>query len=414
MGSIRRRNDTGLLFFDFIYQGVRCREQTTLPDTRENRRRMAKLMERIEAEIRLDQFDYGSYFPNSAKASYFKALAQQAAAAAPSPTFSAFAEEWYLESAPSWKRSYAKTVRTNLDRYLLPRFDDQFVANISRSEILRFRAKLAGGRIAGQRKAISADRINHLMTTLRQIVQEAALRFDFPDPWIKIKPLKVPRKVIEPFTLEEIQIFLEHVRADFRPYYIVRFLTGLRTGEIDGLTWEHVDLKNRIIRVQETLVDGIRETPKTSGSYRSVALSEPVVAALQQQFKGTGDFEYVFCNRLGRPLDHRNVTKRIWYPTLKAGGLKPRRPYQTRHTAATLWLAAGENPEWIARQLGHANTRMLFEIYSQYLPNLTRRDGSAFEHLLKSQPIYASLTPSAGPVRKYFRIGDPLMARCLL
>jgi integrase len=61
-----------------------------------------------------------------------------------------------------------------------------------------------------------------------------------------------------------------------------------------------------------------------------------------------------------------------------------RRPYETRHTAATLWLASGEAPEWIARQMGHANTKMLFEIYSRYVPNLTRRDGSAFEQLLSN------------------------------
>jgi integrase len=63
--------------------------------------------------------------------------------------------------------------------------------------------------------------------------------------------------------------------------------------------------------------------------------------------------------------------------------LPTRRPYQTRHTAATLWLAAGENPEWIARQMGHSTTEMLFRIYSRYVPNLTRQDGSAFESLLK-------------------------------
>ena len=63
-------------------------------------------------------------------------------------------------------------------------------------------------------------------------------------------------------------------------------------------------------------------------------------------------------------------------------GLKRRRLYETRHTAATLWMAAGENPEWIAKQLGHVNTEMLFKVYSRYVPNLTRRDGSAFENLL--------------------------------
>ena len=52
-------------------------------------------------------------------------------------------------------------------------------------------------------------------------------------------------------------------------------------------------------------------------------------------------------------------------------------------TAATLWLATGKNPEWITRQMGHATTEMVFRIYSRYVPNMTRKDGSAFEALLK-------------------------------
>ena len=68
--------------------------------------------------------------------------------------------------------------------------------------------------------------------------------------------------------------------------------------------------------------------------------------------------------------------------TLTRAGLKARRPYQTRHTAATLWLASGENPLWIARQLGHASTEMLFKVFGRFVPNLTRQDGSAFERLL--------------------------------
>lgn len=113
-----------------------------------------------------------------------------------------------------------------------------------------------------------------------------------------------------------------------------------------------------------------------------IKVSKSVVDALRAQYEVTGKLEYVFCNNSGKPLDHRNINKRVWQPTLKLLNLPKRRPYETRHTAATLWLAAGENPEWIARQLGHSNTKMLFEIYSQYVPNLTRQDGSAFEALL--------------------------------
>ena len=114
-------------------------------------------------------------------------------------------------------------------------------------------------------------------------------------------------------------------------------------------------------------------------------MSQLVYDALKEQQKATGNMDFVFCTRSGTPLSHNNVTKRVWYPLLAHLGLRKRRPYQTRHTAATLWLAAGENPEWIARQMGHTTTEMLFRIYSRYVPNLTRRDGSAFERLLITQ-----------------------------
>ena len=54
-------------------------------------------------------------------------------------------------------------------------------------------------------------------------------------------------------------------------------------------------------------------------------------------------------------------------------------------TAATLWLASGEAPEWVARQLGHASTQMLFQVYSLYVPNMTRQDGSAIDRLLATR-----------------------------
>ena len=64
-----------------------------------------------------------------------------------------------------------------------------------------------------------------------------------------------------------------------------------------------------------------------------------------------------------------------------------------RHTAATLWLASGEAPEWIARQLGHSSTEMLFRVYSRFVPNLTRRDGSAIDRLLATRFASGAGTP---------------------
>lgn len=163
--------------------------------------------------------------------------------------------------------------------------------------------------------------------------------------------------------------FIDGVRADYRPYYITRFFTGMRTSEIDGLTWACVDFERREIKVRSALVDGVQGPTKTYGSNREIHMSALVYDALLEQKKASfGKSDYVFCNTQGKPLEHRNVNRRVWAPTLKLLGIKHRRAYQTRHTCATLWLSAGESPEWIAKQMGHSSTEMLFRVYSRYVP----------------------------------------------
>ena len=76
MGSIRVRKETKKLFIDFRYRGERCREHTALNDTLPNRRKLEKLLQRIEAEIALGTFDYGCYFPNSILSPRFTSNAQ--------------------------------------------------------------------------------------------------------------------------------------------------------------------------------------------------------------------------------------------------------------------------------------------------------------------------------------------------
>lgn len=185
------------------------------------------------------------------------------------------------------------------------------------------------------------------------ILGEAADRFDFSTPIVGLKPLKVARQDVDPFSLEGVQRFLDAVPGLYKNYYVVRFFTGLRTGEVDGLQWQYIDFDNRQILVRETIVQGKISDTKTPESRREVDMSVPVYETLQKQHEVTGGHsKFVFANRAGGPLEHRNVTQRIWSPLLEHLGMKKRRPYQLRHTAATLWLGAGENPEWIARRWG--------------------------------------------------------------
>lgn len=423
MPSIRLHKPNGALFFDFRYQGLRCREYTLLPDTQANRKKLEKIMERISQEIQAGTFDYASYFPNSktlqrleqavkppTKSSPVTTTAPQLETAAiqavtpEHPTLEDFANQWFEEKQVEWRRSHIKSFRSTLDSRILPLFGSKVVSSITKSDILAFRANLAKEPGRGGKEGLSAKRINEITGALCQIVAEAADRFEFTSPTANIKRLRVRRADVNPFSLQEVQAIIRTARPDYRNYFTVRFLTGMRTGEVHGLKWRYVDFTRRLILIRETFVLGEDDYTKTDGSQRDIQMSQPVYDALCQQYEASGQkSDYVFCNLVGSPLDNKNFTDRVWYPLLRHLDLEERKPYQMRHTAATLWLASGEAPEWIARQMGHTSTEMLFKVYSRYVPNLTRQDGSAMERLLASQLATGQLAPMPAAVHQQLR-----------
>lgn len=383
MASIRARR--GKLFVDFRYMNMRCRETTNLTDTPANRKKLAKIIEKMEAEITLGIFDYAAYFPKSERAQEMAALADRAEACiSRNPTFRQFSVIWYEEKKIEWRPSYRQKTQIILNKYLLPEFGGKAVHAIKKPDLLTFRSSLAKVRYGKDcQSSLSVARINQIMILLRMILEEASDRHEFEMPYKNIKNLKQARPDVNPFTLSEVWLILKHVRADYKPYYTIRFFTGMRTSEIDGLKWDCINFDRREISIRGALVNGEMGPTKTLGSQRDIAMSQLVYDALQEQKARTfGKSEFVFCNSQGNPMEYRNVNRRVWKPTLALLGLKHRRAYQTRHTAATLWLAAGENPEWIARQMGHSSTEMLFRVYSRYVPDITRQDGSAMDNLL--------------------------------
>jgi integrase len=162
----------------------------------------------------------------------------------------------------------------------------------------------------------------------------------------------------------------------------VAFLCGLRPGEIAGLLWGDVDFAQRVIRVKRTLGRAGVGMPKSKAGWRQVDATVRVLAVLREQRLLTaGKGEYVFQSATNGPLDMKNFACRVWQPLLAELSLARRRLYVSRHTYASLMLAAGENPAWIARQMGHETTEMLFRIYGHLVPRMRGQDGAAFERL---------------------------------
>jgi integrase len=380
MGSVRTRKDT--LFFDFRFLGERCREQTTLPDTKPNRKRLETILARIEAEITLGTFEYGKYFPNSSMVNKMAEIqAKQQPGYTKTPLFKAFAIEWYSEMEPTWRTSTAETYQRYIDKRLIPHFGEMEVSQITKAHILKYRSnvtKQSDGKL-------KPKTINKFIKCLNMIMSEAADRYNFTPPHLNIKPLKEAKVHIQPLSIQEVNLILANVRPDWRDYLLVRFFTGMRTGEIDGLKWENVDFERREILVRETFSMGRWEYTKNDGSQREIEMSTLVFNVLKERYEHRDKtMDLVFHANNGAPVHTPNFLRRVWTPLLAYLKIKYRKPYQTRHTAATLWLAAGENPNWIAKQMGHSTTTMLFSVYARYVPNLTRKDGSAMERLLAS------------------------------
>lgn len=384
MANIRARKESGNLIIDFRFQGVRCREQTTLPDTKENRQKLETVATKIEASITLGQFNYADFFPNSSMVQKFEqhyTLKKKFIVGDSLPTVEEFKEIWTAEMLPTWRASYEASVKSNFNTHILPFFGKKVVGHITKADILQFRATLAKAS-PDTGKSRRATTVNRVLKIFRLMMNEAADRYDFSSPFNGVKLLKEQKTDIQPLSLNEVKLFLCKVRSDYQNYFKVRFFSGMRSGEITGLRWEHIDFERRQILIRETIVRGKVEYTKNDGSFRDIDMIAPLFDALKSQHEVTGKNDYVFCNTKGEHLDNRNVCNRVWYPMLDYLGLKRRRMYETRHTAATLLMASGENPEWVARQLGHVNTEMLFKVYSRFVPNLTRQDGSAFENLI--------------------------------
>ncbi len=390
MASVFCRKDTGLLLLDFRWQGQRCREHTLLPNTPANRARLESLAKRIERAIQQGTFRYADFFPNSRRAHTEPAISEAAMPSgiatpvASSPMFSEFAETWFAECVPRWRKRHRECMRDRLDKIFCPFFGTKRLAEITRADLLAFRAEIAKRRGRGGR-SLSGRSINKQMQQLNAILNEGCDRYGLRSPVRGIKPLKQKRFDVQPFSLDEVERLIDTVRSDYKPYLTVRCLTGLRTGEADGLQWQDVDFNRGVIKVERAHSRDGDEQLKTESSRREIPMVPPVRAALiEQRSRAVEGCAWVFHTMHGKPIDAVNFTNRVWYPLLRHLGMTLRPPYHMRHTAATLMLASGENAEWVARVLGHATTEMLFRVYSRFVPNLTRQDGRAFAGLINS------------------------------
>jgi integrase len=185
------------------------------------------------------------------------------------------------------------------------------------------------------------------------------------------------------WTAEEARQFLTSVSKDrLRAAWWLLLSRGLRRGEVSGLKWANIDLEVGVLRVVETRIvvasKPTASTPKTSAGRRAVPLDAHLVAELKSHrarqaqerlAAGTAweNTDYVFVNELGAPYRPETLS-RVFLRLADAAKLRRIRFHDTRHTAASLMLAAGENAKVVAEILGHSSPVITQVVYQHLMP----------------------------------------------
>jgi integrase len=205
---------------------------------------------------------------------------------------------------------------------------------------------------------------------------------------------KVGKSKIKCWTPDDIKKFLNGFESRYKIVYKIAIYTGMRMGEILGLTLDDVDLKNKRIYVRQILdFNGkIKTGTKTLSSNRMITIPDILLEDMKEQYKlienemklGGEDYnkERLFiCTSKGRPYRKQQLTK-SWYKLLEKTGVPRIRFHDLRHTCASLLLSIGTHPKVIQELLGHSSIKITMDLYSHLMPNMQNDAVNALGKLL--------------------------------
>lgn len=307
-----------------------------------------------------------------------------------------FLERWLRDVVqPSVRPNTYLAYRNVVHRHIIPEIGALRLQKLAPAHV---QAMLARRREAG----LSPRMVQMCYETLRTALNRAVKWGLLPrNPCDAVERPKGDRRAMRPLTDEQARRLLAVARQDrLHALFLLALTTGLRLGELLGLTWNDVDLRTGRLRVRHQLqYTGGKPTlvpPKSARGRRSVVLPPPAVEALRQHRRRQAeerlrageawqDWGLVFCTEIGTPLHPSNVRNRVFRRLLEEAGLPRVRFHDLRHTCATLALQAGVHPKVVQEMLGHATIAVTLDTYSHVLPSL-QEEAAARLHRILFQP----------------------------
>ncbi len=285
-------------------------------------------------------------------------------------TVKAYLEQWLKEKTREVKPQTVEDYRYQLDKYVVPHIGRGHLGKLTPMHVQTMCGALAD--------AISPQRANKCRRILSGALTQAVRWQLIPrNPADAVKPLKTTKPDMVIWTAPQASQFLDTTRPHrlYALFYLA-MSTGMRRGELLGLRWR--DVQGPMVHVNQAIIDQRGKiwisTPKSKRSIRRIAVSQDVLEVLElhrkrqeaeREFLGEAwpDNEYVFTSEVGTFIHPRNLS-RTWYGLMKKAKVTPARLHDLRHLHASMLIAAGANPKYVADRLGHSNASFTLDVYA--------------------------------------------------
>jgi len=355
------------------------------PTDQETLKDIADTLYEIKKEIRNGDFDFKRHFPDSKRDKKYN------------PSRGTLLKDFLPHFCEIRKNGIAKMGKKPLSngtynyyikssKILIPTFGNLCVDEITADDAY------AWGEKHGQNTTTKtlANIISPLRVALDYAVLEKMIKYN-PLQNITLFGKKKSEKIHkhDPFDREEIHSILMACKGQMHNYIRFALFTGLRPSEMCALTWDDYNPRLKTIEVNKALTDCDDEPadPKTAASDRIVHLSPTAIHALDCQKMHTKlAGKEIFHNpHSNTPWEGSAQIRKQFKTVLKNAIVRYRKPYQTRHTYASMQLTEGENLAFISEQMGHTDVAFTLRTYASYIqkhrPDAGHKADEAFTDL---------------------------------
>ena len=306
--------------------------------------------------------------------------------------FKAYAEQW--RAAQVHRPSSAAHVETMLRRHAYPTLGEKQLSSILPSEVQAWVKRLSAG--AGDRGPLAPSTVGVVHGIVSSIFKAAVRdRRVMANPCEGTKLPTVEKRKVAPMTTEQVEVLRNELPAALQALVTFAAGTGMRQGEVLGLTRDRLRLlgANPVVVVDRqmvTLRSGKTEFGplKTKASYRTIPLPKVVVEALNTHLAE----HHVAADGLVFTLNGVPITRQTfghaWRPAAKAAGLTEATGtgmHALRHYYASLLIRFGESVKTVQARLGHATAAETLDTYSHLWPDSDDRTRDAIDSVLGDQ-----------------------------